>query len=305
MAQILDGKKTAQEVLGGLKAIITEKNIVPCLAIVLCGNNPESLVYTSLKQKRAGEIGIKAELYSFPESISQEELAAKIKEVDVSCDGMIIQLPLPKHLDARRLINLISPEKDVDGLTDISLGRLMNNQPGLVPATPKGVIRLLEKYALPLEGKEVVIINRSTLVGKPLAQLFLNQDATVTICHRHTLDIKKHTLRADVVVSAVGQPKFITADMVKEGAIVIDVGTTKVENKIVGDVDFEAVKEKASFITPVPGGIGPMTIAMLLENLVQTKLSKINTEILKLAIPTAASCRVLREFPDGFPVITR
>lgn len=276
MAQILDGKKTAQEILGGLKAIITEKNIVPHLAIVLCGNNPESLVYTSLKQKRAGEIGIKAELYSFPESISQEELAAKIKEINASCDGMIIQLPLPKHLDARRLINLIDPEKDVDGLTDISLGRLMNNQPGLVPATPKGVIRLLEKYALPLEGKEVVIINRSTLVGKPLAQLFLNQNATVTICHRHTLDIKKHTLRADIVVSAVGQLKFITADMVKEGAVVIDVGTTKVENKIAGDVDFEAVKEKASFITPVPGGIGPMTIAMLLENLVQAKLSNRN-----------------------------
>lgn len=274
MAEILNGKKIADEILSQLKEKIKNNGIKPKMAIVLCGENPESLLYVSIKQKRSTEVGIDAAIHHFSVTISQQELEKKIQEISNSVDGIIVQLPLPKHLHQHAILNKIPPEKDIDGLTDYNLGGLINNQEINVPATAKGVICLLEKYNILIKGKEIAIINHSSLIGKPLAMLFLNRGATVTICHEHTVNLVQHTRKADILVTAVGIPNFIKSSMIKNKSIIIDIGITKKNEKIIGDVSYEEVKEKASFITPVPGGIGPMTVAMLLDNLITCSLEQ-------------------------------
>src|SRR3989344_2401399 len=265
-AKILDGKKVAQKVFDSLRKEISSRDPKPRLAIIRVGDNPASKIYTSLKKKRSEEIGIDTEIYSFQENINEKDLLSRIKEKEAISEGIIVQLPLPRNLDEKKILNAIDPQKVVDSFTAVKLGKLLQREEKLVPATPKGIIRLLEEYNLSLEGKRVVIVNRSVIVGKPLVALLLNRGATVTICHSQTKNVAEHTRNADVLISAVGKSKFITSEMVKEGAVVIDVGISKEEGRIVGDVDFEEVLNKASYITPVPGGVGPMTVAMLLEN---------------------------------------
>lgn len=267
MALLLDGQKLSLEVLSSLRQRINPA-YPPKMAIILCGDDPASKLYTSMKKKRGEEIGVKVELINFSKKVSSEKVIRKIQELNQTVDGIIVQLPLPKHLPQDLILNSIDPAKDIDGLTTQNLGNLVQGKEFFVPATPKGVMRLLEKYNLDLSGKEVVIINRSNIVGKPLASLFLNRNATVTVCHRQTQDLIQHTRRADILVSGVGIPDFIKLEMIKEGAVVIDVGIAQKNGKVCGDVDFEKVKEKASYLTPVPGGVGPMTVAMLLETLV-------------------------------------
>ena len=227
-----------------------------------------------IKKKRADKIGVPTDIIKLPETSTQEEVIAKIKELNRSHSGLIVQLPLPKHLNQQSILNTIDPNKDIDGLTWTSLGKVIAGDETFAPATPKAVIRILEEYNIPFEGKEVVIINRSNLIGKPMAMMFLNRSSTVTVCHRQTKDLKHHTQNADIIVMGVGKPNLLTADMVKKGVVIIDVGISKVDGKIVGDVA-PSVIEKASYMTPVPGGVGPSTVAILIENLVnyQTKNS--------------------------------
>lgn len=270
-AQILDGKKVADSILGTLKKTIAETKIKPILAIVLCGSDPASLIYTAIKKKRAEEIGITARVYEYAESITEEELCGYIRQLNRQSDAVIVQLPLPAHLNQDRVVNTIDPEKDADGLTAVNIGKIARGDETLAPATPKGIMKILDHYNISLKGKKVTIVNHSPLVGKPLALMLLNRGATVTICHEFTQEIESHTFPADVVVSAVGIPSFIHAEMIKAGAVVVDVGISRKNNSIRGDVDFESVKAKASYLTPVPGGIGPMTVAMLLETVVMIK----------------------------------
>ena len=269
MAQILDGKEVSKRILQKLELQLRYSEYKPKLSIILCGNDPASILYTNMKKKRGLYIGLNAEVYNFDENITEEEFFDKFDELNKEADGIMVQLPLPKHLDEKKILSYIPKTKDVDGLTETSLGKIMKGNEEFASATPKGIIRLLEEYNIDLLGKEVTIINRSTIVGKPLAMMFLNRGATVTVCHSKTKDLLKHTREADIVVIGVGKQNFLTKDMVKEGVIIVDVGTNKTETGSVGDVDFENVKEKASFITPVPGGVGPMTVAMLLENVVR------------------------------------
>lgn len=278
MAQILDGKKVAREVLEKVKIFISEKKIVPSLAIVLCGNDPASVLYTSMKQKKAAEIGIKAELIALPEEISEEDFVKEIKRLNNSFDGVMVQLPLPKPMNAEVIVNAIDPNKDVDGLTVVNLGKTISGDESLASATPKGIIVLLEYYNIAFKGKKAVIINHSNLIGKPLAAMFLNRGATVTVCHEFTRNLIEHTLNADIVVSAIGAADFVKKEMVKDGAVVIDVGISKKGDKIAGDVHSE-VAEKSSFIAPVPGGVGPMTIAMLFQNLLAVKINIYNSSL--------------------------
>ncbi len=267
-AIILDGKKIAKIILDSLQEKILEMSEKPRLSIIRIGSNPASLVYTSMKKKRSEEIGMKTEIFQFPENIEEKELILQIEKCERVSEGIIVQLPLPPHINTQKILNAIDPAKDADGFTATNLGKLLQGEESLVPATPRGVVCLLEEYKILLEGKKVVIINRSMIVGKPLMALLLNRGATVTVCHSKTKNLQEQTQQADILVSAVGKSKFITADMVKEGVVVIDIGISKEKGRIVGDVDFEAVAKKASYITPVPGGVGPMTVAMLLENVV-------------------------------------
>jgi methylenetetrahydrofolate dehydrogenase (NADP+)/methenyltetrahydrofolate cyclohydrolase len=225
-------------------------------------------MYVDMKEKACREVGFYSVRRELPAGVSEKGLLGVIDSLnrDGSIHGILVQLPLPEHIDVNRVFNAISPVKDVDGFHPQNMGELMAGSERLVAATPKGVMRLFDEYNIPVEGRDVVIVNHSTVVGKPLAMLFLNRNATVTVCHIKTRDLAAHTRQADILVSATGVPHLIKADMVKEGAVVVDVGVTKKDGKTVGDVDFENVKDKASHITPVPGGVGPMTIAMLLEN---------------------------------------
>jgi len=273
MATILDGKKCAEEILQKLKQQIQQHNLKIKLSIILVGNDPASQIYTSMKQKRAAEVGIEAQVHFFPDQITQEELCILIKELNVNTDGIMIQLPLPKHLDKRTILNTIDPKKDIDGLTSESLAKIFNKDESTAPATPKGIINLLEKYNLSVHGKNCTIINHSELIGKPLAIMLLNRGATITICHEFTADLKEHTKKADFVITAVGKPDLITKDHIKENAIIIDAGTAKKEGNMVGDVKPD-VKEKALYLTPVPGGVGPMTIATLLSTAVELKIKE-------------------------------
>lgn len=267
--EILDGLRSSEKILDLIRQEISEKRIAPRLSILLVGSRPDSLLYTEIKQKKADFVGIKSELYSFQEEVSEEELITKIKELNKISDGIIVQLPLPKNLNQQKILDSIAPEKDVDGLTSLNLGKTFAGDETFAPATPKGIIRLLNEYSIPILHKNVVIVNHSNLIGRPLAAIFLSKNATVTVCHEFTKDLSEHTKKADILVTAVGKPNLITAEMVKKGAVVVDAGISKVGGKVLGDVDFDSVKEKASYITPVPGGVGPMTVAILLESVLR------------------------------------
>lgn len=284
----INGTQVAFEIKEKLKNDI-ENNFyalnrpAPKLVVILVGNNPASQVYVAGKSKACSQVGIASQIYHMDENTTEAQLKKVIVSLnkDKSVNGILLQLPLPDHLDEKKMIDLISPEKDVDGLTKTNLGKLLScDDSGLYGCTPSGIIELLKYYKVDLKGKDVVIINRSLLVGKPLALMFLNNNSTVTICHSKTKNLKEKTLNADIVVVAVGKKHFLTEDMVKEGTIVIDVGINRDEEtkKLCGDVDFENVSKKASLITPVPGGVGPMTIAMLLKNTYTTTLNKYNKQ---------------------------
>lgn len=271
--KLIDGKALAADIRAELKlrtAAFEEKYHKKIgLAVVLIGNDPASQVYVRNKVKACEEAGIRSFRHDLPEETTQkqaEELVSALAE-DENIHGILVQLPLPKGLDEKRLLSLIPPEKDVDGFLAENIGRLALKEEGTVACTPLGVMEMLKRSGISPAGKNAVVVGRSNIVGRPMALLLLNADATVTVCHSKTKNLKEECLRADILVAAIGKAKFITADMVKEGAVVIDVGMDRDENgKLCGDVDFENVKEKASYITPVPGGVGPMTIAMLLKN---------------------------------------
>lgn len=267
-ATIMDGKAVAGKIRARIKAEVANLKMKPGLAAVLVGKNPASQVYVQIKRKTCDEVGIYSELYKLPEETTEKELLQLIDKLNKSekIHGILVQLPLPKHISEEKVLEAIALEKDVDGFSLVNVGRLASGREAAVPCTPKGVIRLLEEYSIDLAGKNAVVIGRSNIVGKPTALLLLNRNATVTICHSKTADLPHYTKKADILIAAVGKPKLVTADMVKEGAVVIDVGINRVDGKLAGDVDFEPVSKKAAYITPVPGGVGPMTVAMLIEN---------------------------------------
>lgn len=271
MTVILDGKKLRNKLLENLKAEIAAYKVKPSLAVILVGEDPASKIYVNNKRKTAEELGITSTVITYAEDISEEVLLAKIKELnsDPSVNAVLVQLPLPKHINKQNVINAISPEKDVDCFTLENSGRLeTGSEPYVYPCTPNGILLLLEEYGIDLDGKQVVVVGRSNLVGKPMALLALERNATVTICHSHTKNLENITKTADILISAAGAP-LIKENMVKEGCVVVDVGIFRGENgKLRGDVDFEKVASKASFISPVPGGVGPMTIASLMLNTV-------------------------------------
>lgn len=278
MAFIIDGKKISAEIKDELKIKVEElkkKDIQVTLAVIQVGNDPASTVYVGNKKKACEYIGIRSLAYELPESTTQEELVALVEKLnkDAGVNGILVQLPLPAHIDENIIIQTISPLKDVDGFHPQSVGALSIGQKGFVSCTPAGVIELLKRSGIEIQGKECVIIGRSNIVGKPMALLMLRENATVTICHSKTPDLKEVAKRADILIVAIGRAKFVTADFVKEGAVVIDVGMDRDENnKLCGDVDYEGVFSKVTAITPVPGGVGPMTIAMLMSNCVATVL---------------------------------
>lgn len=277
-ARILEGKVFAQafrEDAQKKAAALQEKyGVQPGLAVIIVGLNPASQVYVRNKHKSCEALGIYSEVIEMPETTTKDELIAKIDalNVDVKIHGILVQLPLPEQIAAHEseILERIRPEKDVDGFHPVNVGRLVTGEPGLVPCTPFGCLRMLELAGIPIDGQRAVIIGRSNIVGKPMLHLLLGKNATVTICHSHTKDLPAITREADILVAAVGRPKFVTADMVKPGATVIDVGINRIApKKLVGDVDFESVKEVAGAITPVPGGVGLLTVAMLMENVVR------------------------------------
>lgn len=272
-AKLLDGAAMALEVEKELKQrvdALREKNVVPGLCVILVGSDPASQTYVANKEKACARLGIHSHTVRMGEETTQAELEAEIEKAnhDESVHGILVQLPLPAHLDEHRALALIRPEKDVDGFHAVNMGRLARGEECVVACTPKGALHMLKAAGVPIAGKNAVVIGRSNIVGKPMALLLLQENATVTICHSCTEDLAEHTRRADILVAAVGKPRFVTADMVKEGAAVLDVGINRVDGKLCGDVDFEHVKEKAGWISPVPGGVGKMTIAMLMENTV-------------------------------------
>ena len=274
MAVILDGKAVSAKVKEEVKAeveALKKQGVSVGLAVIIVGNNPASRTYVNNKKKACEAAGILSEEYALPEETTQEELLALVEELNHkdSINGILCQLPLPKQLDEEAVIAAISEKKDVDAFSAVNVGHIMIGDYSFLPCTPAGIMEILRHYNIDVAGKECVVIGRSNIVGKPMAMLLLHQNGTVTICHSKTKNLKDVTSRADILVAAVGIPHFVTADMVKEGAVVIDVGMDRDENgKLCGDVDFAAVEPKASYITPVPGGVGPMTIATLLKNTV-------------------------------------
>lgn len=270
----MDGRKVANEWKAELaqeaQKMISD-GIFPHLAVVLVGENPASQVYVRNKENACSKAGIRSTVIRMSETCSQNELEDVVRNLnqDDSVHGILVQLPLPSHLDESRVLALIDPDKDVDGFHAMNSGRLMNGENGFVPCTPLGVMKLLEAYKIPVDGRHAVIIGRSNIVGKPMAMLLLSKNATVTICHSKTQNLAALTSQADILVAAVGKANFVTADMVKPGAVVVDVGINRVDGKLVGDVDAQSVSEIASYLTPVPGGVGQMTIAMLLANTLQ------------------------------------
>lgn len=275
MAVIMDGKQLSKKIRENLKIEAEElknKGIMPKLAVVMVGNDSASKIYVKNKSKACEEVGIEFEEFLLDENTTQEQLENLIEELNQNekIHGILLQSPIPKNLDINRAFEKISPEKDVDGFNPVNVGKLALNKDTFVSCTPYGIMKLFEEYDIDLTGKDVVIVGRSNIVGKPLIQCTLNKNATVTVCHSKTKNLIEHTKRADVLISAIGKPNFITADMVKDKAIVIDVGINRTEEgKIVGDVDFEKVEKKTEYITPVPGGVGPMTIAMLMNNVIK------------------------------------
>lgn len=276
MYQLIDGKRISAEIKDEVKnkvAEYKEKGIEITLAVVQVGNDPASSVYVRNKQKACEYVGISSLSYELPEETTQEELLALIKELNERQDvnGILVQLPLPEQIDEETVLNRISPLKDVDGFHPMNVGALCIGKEGFVSCTPAGIIELIKRSGIEIAGKECVVVGRSNIVGKPMALLLLRENGTVTVTHSKTVDLKEVTSRADILVVAIGKPKMITADYVKEGAVVIDVGIHRNENnKLCGDVDFDSVADKCSAITPVPGGVGPMTIAMLMKNCVES-----------------------------------
>jgi methylenetetrahydrofolate dehydrogenase (NADP+)/methenyltetrahydrofolate cyclohydrolase len=271
-AQLIDGNALARKIraeVAGRTQALKARGVQPHLSIILVGDDPASQVYTKHKVNDSTETGLSATLERFPATMTEDELLARVRALndDPKVHGILVQLPLPKHMDAQKVIETISPAKDVDGFHVASAGALMVGRPGFWPCTPYGCMKMLESIGYDLKGRNAVVIGRSNIVGKPMAMMLLAKDATVTICHSRTADLKAHTLAADVVVAAVGKRNVLTRDMVKPGAVVIDVGMNRNdEGKLCGDVDFDGVREVAGWITPVPGGVGPMTRAMLLVN---------------------------------------
>ena len=275
MAQILDGKELAKKVREGVKEQVDKlknKGINPKLAVVMVGNDSASAVYVKNKSNACRKAGIEFEEFLLPEKTTEEELINLIKKLnkDKNVHGILLQSPVPKHINIDRAFDTISPEKDVDGFNAVNVGNLTIGRDCLVSCTPYGVMRLLEEYNIDVSGKRAVVIGRSNIVGKPMLQCLLSKDATVTICHSKTKDLSEVVSEADIVISAIGRPNFVTGNMIKDGAVVIDVGINRMEDgSLCGDVKFDEVESKASFITPVPGGVGPMTVAMLVENVVK------------------------------------
>jgi methylenetetrahydrofolate dehydrogenase (NADP+) / methenyltetrahydrofolate cyclohydrolase len=286
MARIIDGKAVAQEMQEEMKAEVEDlkrKGIIPGLAVILVGDDPASRTYVRSKEKACERLGLFSDVFRLPETTPEGDLIALVDELNLRRDihGILIQIPLPGHIDENRMILRINPDKDVDGLHPVNVGKLVIGKPGFLPCTPLGCKVLLERSGIETSGKHMVILGRSNLVGKPLANIMLQKEkganAIVTVCHTAAKDLASYTRQADILVAAIGKPKMVTGDMVKEGAVVIDVGINRIEdhenaggNKLVGDVDFESVEPKASAITPVPGGVGPMTITMLMHNTIRS-----------------------------------
>ena len=273
-AQLLDGKTMSNELREKLALRVDNlkaRGVTPGLAVILVGEDPASQIYVKNKGLGCAQVGMHSVTIRLPETTTQQELETQIDQLngDSCIHGILVQLPLPAGLDEAAALARIAPEKDVDGFHVVNAGKLFTGQKGVVACTPKGAMEMIRRTGIDLSGKEAVVVGRSNIVGKPMAMLLLQQNATVTMCHSRTQHLAEHTRRADVLVAAVGKPRFITADMVKPGAIVIDAGINRVDGKVVGDVDFDAVKEVASWITPVPGGVGRMTITMLLENTIE------------------------------------
>mgnify|MGYP000215856302 FL=1 len=273
-ARIIDGKSIAKELRESLAprvAALKEQGITPGLTVIVVGDDPASAIYVRNKERACVKLGMNSQVLRFPAETTQEEIlnTVRLLNQDDSVHGILVQLPLPRHIDEQAVLRAIDPDKDVDGFHAMNAGRLMNGEPGFVACTPKGVMRLLEVSGVELDGKNAVVVGRSNIVGKPMALLLLQKNCTVTIAHSHTKDLAAVTRSADILVVAVGRAGFITGDMIKPGAAVMDVGINRVDGKVVGDVDFESAKEVASYITPVPGGVGAMTIAMLMENTVE------------------------------------
>ncbi|MCI9441732.1 MAG: bifunctional methylenetetrahydrofolate dehydrogenase/methenyltetrahydrofolate cyclohydrolase FolD [Ruminococcus sp.] len=275
MAQLIDGKRISKEIKDELKAEVDAlkgRGIQICLAVVQVGQDPASCVYVNNKKKACAYIGIESESYELPDEVSEEELLALVDRLNHSehVNGILVQLPLPAHIDEDKIIRAISPDKDVDGFHPVSVGRLWIGEPGFLSCTPAGIIQLLKRSGISMDGKECVVVGRSNIVGKPMAALLLREHATVTMAHSHTKNLWEITKRADILIVAIGKRQFIDAGYVKEGAVVIDVGMHRDDNnKLCGDIVFDEIFEKASAVTPVPGGVGPMTIAMLMNNCVE------------------------------------
>lgn len=270
--QLLDGKKLSAKIKENLKNEISEfvskTGTTPGLAVLLVGNDPASHTYVAMKAKACKEVGLYSIVHEMPDTVKEDDILSTIKMINENpkVHGLLVQLPLPKHVDATKILEAVDPAKDVDGFHPFNLGRLVAGLDTFVPCTPLGVMELLVEYGIEVQGKDCVVVGASNIVGKPMASLLLNAGATVDICHIHTKDLKAHTKNADMIFVGVGKAGLITADMVKEGAVVVDIGINKVGDKLVGDVDFDEVSKKCTYITPVPGGVGPMTIAMLLSN---------------------------------------
>lgn len=283
-AKIIDGKEIASQVKADVARRVLElkkSGVAPCLAVVLVGNNPASVSYVAGKRKALAEAGMEDRSIELPESVSEQELLSLIQKLnaDGSVHGILVQLPLPPHIDEKKVTNSISPEKDVDGFHPVNVGRLVTGDKGFLPCTPNGITVLLKKAGIETDGKNVVVVGRSNIVGKPMALLMLRKEfnSTVTICHTGTKNLAEYTRKADILIVASGRPNTVTADMIKKGAAVIDVGVNRIPDssrksgfRLCGDVDFEGAKEVAGFITPVPGGVGPMTIAMLIYNTLES-----------------------------------
>lgn len=283
MTTILDGKQLSNSILLDLKNKVAKLDKKPSIAVILASDDPASKIYVSSKEKHATALGYKTLSYNFDKSVTQGDLIKLIHELNANSEvnAILVQLPLYSHLNEQEILELINPKKDVDGFHPINVGRLnCGIEPHAICCTPKGIIKLLKAYSIEIEGKNAIVIGRSNIVGKPCATLLTKENATVTIAHSKTKDLKKLTKKMDIIVSATGKPKFITADMVKKGAVVIDVGITRQNkstfSKLIGDIDFEKVKKVASYITPVPGGVGPMTIACLMENTYELFLQQNN-----------------------------
>ena len=276
MTQLIDGKRISQEIKDELKIEVQkmkEQGISVCLAVVQVGNDPASTVYVRNKKKACAYVGIESRAYELPEETTEEKLVKLVEELnkDDTVNGILVQLPLPRHINEDRIIRTISPDKDVDGFHPVSVGRLWIGEKGFVSCTPAGIIQLLKRSGIEIEGKNCVIVGRSNIVGKPMAALLLRENGTVTVTHSRTKNLSEVTSKADILIAAIGKARFITAEYVKDGAVVIDVGMNRdEEGHLCGDVDFKDVEAKVSAITPVPGGVGPMTIAMLMNNCVET-----------------------------------